>query len=267
MRIACSTSVFCRSSLEEAVSGARQLGFTDMDLLVIEGWVHVNPSDLAADPEGTTARVDAVLGEHGVRPIALNAGLGVLLHDRSAAACERRHRETEALARFAQHYGIGVSGMQPSLTGLDGPPEELFRDSVASLAQMVQVAEPRGLTLALECHVRSVFETLPEALRLVDEAPWLSFAYDPSHFVMAGIDLRETLPLLRRAGHVHLRDAAAGRMQAPMGEGEVDFDWLFGALRDAGYAGDASIEYLESDDMDVRDDVRRLRDLAAAALG
>lgn len=267
MRIACSTAAFCRSPLEGAVRGVRELGFAEADLLVIEGWVHVNPTDLVNDWDGTTARVDALLQENGVRPIALNAGLSVLLHDRSAEACEQRRRQVAALARFAGLYSVAVSGMQPSLTGLDGRPvEQVFRDSVASLQEMAAIAEPAGLTLALECHVRSAFESLPDALRLLDEAPWLSVAYDPSHFAMSGVDLRETLPLLERAAHVHLRDAAPGRMQVHLGEGTVDFDWLLGSLRDQGYAGDVSIEYLGSDEMDVADDIRGLRDLVACAL-
>jgi sugar phosphate isomerase/epimerase len=48
-------------------------------------------------------------------------------------------------------------------------------------------------------------------------------------------------------------------MQTPMGEGQVDFDWLTGALRDCGYAGDVSIEYLPGADFDATDSVRRLR--------
>ena len=63
--------------------------------------------------------------------------------------------------------------------------------------------------------------------------------------------------------HVHLRDAAPGELQTHFGKGAVDFDWLFNSLKDRGYQGHFSIEYLQMKDMDVLDDVARMRDAIA----
>ena len=65
MAIACSTSVFCRSTLEDALKGVQRLGFSEIDLLLIDGWVHVNTTDLVKDYDGTRARVDALLAQYG----------------------------------------------------------------------------------------------------------------------------------------------------------------------------------------------------------
>jgi sugar phosphate isomerase/epimerase len=80
---------------------------------------------------------------------------------------------------------------------------------------------------------------------------------------MQGIDIRETGWLMDRARHVHLRDAAPGKIQAPFGEGTVDFDWVLGELEQRGYQGHFSIEYLENKDFDVIDSAQRLHETIA----
>jgi sugar phosphate isomerase/epimerase len=53
----------------------------------------------------------------------------------------------------------------------------------------------------------------------VEELPEVPLVYDPTHFVMQGIDIRETGWLMAHAQHVHLRDAAPDKMQVPFGTG------------------------------------------------
>ncbi len=260
MRIACSTSLFADEPLEEALRGVSELGFELVDLLLIDGWAHVDPSGLAADWQSTAWRVQELLDESSLRLIALNCGFSVPLHERTPDACAKRRREAAAVARFADLHAVSVAGVQPDLGLRDVAQEELFDGSLDSMRELEETSASNGVSFALECHARSAFEQLPSALRLVERAPWLSLAYDPSHFVMQGLELRETRPLLERAAHVHLRDAAPGAMQAPMGEGSVDFDWLSGALRDCGYSGDISIEYLPGAGFDAADSACRLRD-------
>jgi len=93
--------------------------------------------------------------------------------------------------------------------------------------------------------------------------PEMPLVYDPTHFVMQGIDIRETAWLMERAIHVHLRDAAPGKIQEHFGKGAVDFDWVLRTLKDNGYEGHFSIEYLEDENMDVLEDAKRARDAVA----
>ncbi len=65
------------------------------------------------------------------------------------------------------------------------------------------------------------------------------------------------------AVHVHIRDASKGKLQAHFGEGTVDFDWMFSELKRRGYKGHFSIEYLESDGMDILEDVVKLKNKIA----
>jgi sugar phosphate isomerase/epimerase len=139
----------------------------------------------------------------------------------------------------------------------------VLRDCVATLREQDAIAKAAGVRFAVELHVHSPFESIAEAKRLLELMPEVSVVYDPTHFVMQGLDIRETGWIMDRAIHSHLRDAAKGKLQAPLGQGDVDFDWIFGEMKDRGYRGGFSIEYLESKDFDVTDSAKRLYDLIA----
>ena len=260
MAIACSTSVFAGSSLEEALRGIAGLGFRQFDLLAIDGWIHVHTSELAERPDEVYARLDALLAETGLQPLAANTGVGPQLHHRDSATNERRAREIAALVRFLQRYGISIAAIQPRQGDPDRPWEAVLADCVTTLREQFAAGDAAGIDFLLELHVRSPFETLEQARRLVEAMPEVRFVYDPTHYACQGIDLRETEWLMERTGHIHLRDAAPGQLQAPFGAGAVDFDWVLGTLSDRGYAGHFSLEYFPSTDFDVADSVHRLRD-------
>jgi sugar phosphate isomerase/epimerase len=261
--VVCSTAVRSGSSLEKALADIEQAGFEAIDLLAIDGWVHVNTVDLAERYDETLARVDGLLEQHRLKVVALNTGVSPQLHHRSDAINAQRMREVEGLIRLMRHLGVEVAAVQPRNPDPVRPWEEVLRDCVATLREQVDAGRDAGVTFALEFHVRSPFETLEQARRLLEEMPDLPLAYDPSHYVMQGIDIKEIGWLLDHAHHVHLRDAAPDEMQVPFGMGQVDFNWLLGSLQDRGYRGHFSIEYLESDDFDALDSALRLRDAIA----
>lgn len=263
MAIACSTLVRCASPLERALADIAAMGFARIDLLVIDGWVHVHTRDLADQFDQTVAGIDRLLRQHNLMPIALNTGVGPQLHQRSPAINARRIREVEALIRCMQHYGITIAAIQPRNADRDRPWDEVLRDCVATLREQTAMGRAAGITFALELHVNSPFETLDQARRLLAELPDLPLVYDPSHFVMQGIDLKETGWLIDYAHHVHLRDAAPGKLQVPFGTGAIDFDWLLGTLRERGYQGHFSIEYLETDEFDALESALRLYETIA----
>ena len=263
MAIACSTSVFSRSTLEEALKGVHRLGFRNIDLLLIDGWVHVNTTDLARDYEGTLARVDALLKQYALTPVAFNSGVSPLLHDRSKQGCAQREAQVKALIRLMNHYHVSVAAVQPRNPDPGRPRDQVLRDSASTMRDMVEMAVGTGITFALECHSGSIVETMAEVQEMMRLVPELRFAYDPTHFVMNGIALQDTLPLMEKSVQVHLRDAAPGAMQARFGQGAVDFDWILTQLQARDYQGHFSIEYLEQEGHDLSADVLGLRDKIA----
>jgi sugar phosphate isomerase/epimerase len=263
MAIACSTSVFCNSTIEAAFQGAHELGFKVIDLLTIDGWVHVNTTAMVNDFEAAVARVDDLLQQYDLKLLAVNCGISPLLHDRSDEACARRDAETRALIRFMQHYGVTIAAVQPRTPDRNRSYDSVLNDSAQTMRDMLSIAQGSGIRFAFECHVNSVVETMDQAQQLMRLVPDLDFVYDPTHFVMQGFAPAATLPLMEKAIHVHLRDAGPEKMQTAYGEGTVDFDWILTQLKERNYTGDFSIEYLERPEMDIRDDVIAVRDKIA----
>jgi len=264
MAIAISTSVRCNSRLEKALSDIEKAGFESIDLLAIDGWVHVHTRDLVSQYDETVSRLDSLLRQHHLKPIILNTGVASQLHHRSDEINAQRTREIDALIRLMKHYDIQIAAIQPRNTDPQRPYDDVFRDCVATLQEQIAAGAAAGVIFALELHVRSPFETFEQARRLLEAMPDIPLVYDPSHFVMQGIDLRETEWLMDNARHTHLRDAAPGQLQMPFGKGAVNFDWVLQALKDRGYLGNFSIEYLETDDFDVLDSSRKLYDKIAS---
>ena len=259
MVVACSTTGFTRMPLCGALRAIRELGFEYVDLLAIEGWAHIMPSDLVHGYDATLTNVRKLLDEVALVPVAINTAVEPLTHDRSVEACVLRKAQTRALVRMMQELSISVATLGPRQVDRTRPLSEVIQDSAASLREMVAITQQAGITLALECHSGSVAETVTASLELMSLVPGLTMAYDPSHMVMHGIDLRDTLPLIDRAGQVHLRDAALDQMQVPFGQGLTDFDWLLETLKERRYRGHISIEYLDDGKNDVSQDILAMR--------
>ncbi|MBB6733545.1 sugar phosphate isomerase/epimerase family protein [Cohnella zeiphila] len=264
-RIACSTSVRSGSGLEEALAALSAAGFRYVDVLAIDGWAHVHPSALTgkASLREQIARTSELLERYELQPIAANSGVSPQLHDRSSGAIARRRAETEGLVHWMKELGIGFCAIQPRQPDPSRPWQEVMSDCVASLKEQVEIARAEGVTMALEFHVNSPFETMEQCLAFLERMPNMPIVYDPTHFVMQGVPLGETFSLMDRSVHVHLRDAAKGRMQTRFGTGEVDFGLVLGELRSRGYRGAFSIEYLDTAHYDVIEDAAKLFALIA----
>jgi len=245
MEVMCSTSVRTRCDLEEALRFISSLGYDKADVVMVDGWVHINPTDLVKDFKGTIARVEWLFSRYGVYPWSCDMGTSMQLHERSAELDAQRVRETKAVVDFCRYFGIKIAGIQPKAKIWDGVWEEYVDRCVQSVREMKEVGDASGVNMIVELHVNSPFETLDQCAYLAEKIPDLQYAYDASHFVMQGYDIRETEWILRKAAHIHLRDSAKGRMQTPFGEGTMDFDWLLGKLREIGYGAHFSLEFLE----------------------
>lgn len=261
-KIACSTAIGCNSPLETALADIQSLGFQYVDLLVIDGWVHVNTRGLVQDFEGEKNKLDRLFAQYALTPLYLNTGVSQQLHQRSSVDNAQRRLEIDGLIRLMRAYDIHVAAIQPRNNDPSRLWEAVLQDSAATLKEQVETGRAAGVTFALELHSNSPFESLAQARRLLEVFPDVPLVYDPSHYVMQGIDLTETYFVMERACHVHLRDAALHQMQAPFGRGQIDFDRLLKALLDQGYQGGFSIEYLEQEQagLNILDDVARMRD-------
>jgi sugar phosphate isomerase/epimerase len=264
MVIACSTAAFSKQPLEAAFSAIRELGFTRVDLLAVEGWAHLMPSDLVRNYDAASAHVDSALRANHLLLASVNVGFTPLLHDRSSEAIVTRNAQTRALVRFMLQHRINVATIQPRERAHDRPFETMLSDSAESLNEIVDVAEGTGITFALECHTGSVAESLTSALELLHMVPQLKVAFDPSHLIMHDFELEDSEPLLNKAAIVYLRDSAPGHIQTAFGQGTTDFDWLLKRCKAMRYRGDIVVEYLDGEEQqDIKPDIIAMRNKIA----
>jgi sugar phosphate isomerase/epimerase len=95
--------------------------------------------------------------------------------------------------------------------------------------------------------------------------PGLSLTLDHSHFVFHGIPYEQIAAMHAHGTHWHARQAALGRLQTGLEQGEIDFQRIVGDLVADGYDGVIALEvvhtsWLQLDGQDVLSETVRLRD-------
>jgi sugar phosphate isomerase/epimerase len=257
MYLSCSTCVESHRPLSEALGRIAELGFHFVDLIVIERMQHIQPSELAQKADEMIPAIAGAVSRAGLTVSSLNCGLSTRFSD-EADARTRIEREWSAILRLAEEVGCSLLTMQ--LGGYDDRlgRVEAFDRGLAGLRWLLELAGDRDLRLSFEPHSGSPAEKPADALYLASRLwPGVGITYDPSHFEMQpDVPLKDTGPLLDYTTHVHVRNAALARMQAPMDEGTVDFAWLVSALQERDYTGAVAIEYLdgaEADALKLRD--------------
>jgi sugar phosphate isomerase/epimerase len=263
LSLACSTAGLMRP-LDETLAEIAAAGFRRVDLIAIGHWPHVDGNRLADAFEAEADRVGRALAATGLTPVAMNTAAEPFFHRRAdPAGNARRLAIYRGIARLAARLGVRTAGMYPGwwIPAEYNPSwEALFPDSVAGIREAVDAGAAEGVAFVVEPHVATPYHDLETTRRLLDAAPWLGITYDPTHFLHAGIPLEETFWLIGRARHVHVRDVSRTAIHTRFGTGLLDLGRLVGELKARGYSGVVSIECLPSDDFDVRDDWRALRD-------
>lgn len=260
MRISCSTTIGHRLSLGRALDRIKELGFTNVDLLMAHGWAHVSPRDLVGDFDATRSAIEKSARERGLRITGLNVAFSGPLYGRSEEDRKRRAAEATGIMKLMSALGIEVAAIQPG-----GRPHAiadivLIERAAESWNELTSLADEHGRTVALELHTGSPFDSPDAARQLVNRFPGTQFAFDPSHLVGEGIDVRLVKWVLDAAATVQLRDAQSGRVQVPCGTGTVDFDWILATLKNRDYRGYVAVEYLDTDEFDILESARKLAD-------
>jgi len=252
--------------MEDALAAIGGAGFRDVDLMAIGRWAHFNPAELAADYGGVVGRVEAALSGNGLTMRAMNIGMNAQMHDRRRESVEANLRELGALCKLMRYFGVGHCALQPLQKDASRPAADVLRDSVDSLEEYYGCASRHGVSLGLELHNNSPFETVEAARYVYERIPEATIVFDPTHFIMDGLTLQDSEFVMGKAVHCHIRDAGPGMIQARLGEGTVDFAWIVRRFNELGYEGHLSIEYLHNDEWDALAEAVRLKALLEGLL-
>ncbi len=149
--------------------------------------------------------------------------------------------------------------------------KEALEQTAKNLTTLIPIAKAAGVTLTIEPHVHSYLESPSLVMELLERVPDLKLTLDYAHFVCLGYRQEEIDVLAPYAAHVHFRQARPGVLQAKLDEGTINFPALLATLRDSGYKGYLSIEYVHQNYMntlydDVLSETVKMRDLVRSYL-
>ena len=144
--------------------------------------------------------------------------------------------------------------------------KEALKNSIESLKTLNDITSKKNIQLLIEPHVHSYLESPEITLELLDAVPGLKLALDYAHFVCFGWTQESIDVLAEYSGHVHLRQAKSGFLQIKLEEGTINFNAVFGKLKEVWYNDYLSIEYVHQNYMmtvydDVLSETIKMRDL------
>ena len=258
MKIICSGSIATEVGLEDNLRIISELGFKEMDLLLVTGWAHVGLDELVADYAAVCGRIEGLLGKYGLSIAAVNAKYSVRLEDSGDEQRLQRQRELDAMLRFMKDFGTIRASIQPTLTNDTAYLEHTYKAFIEEAFRQQTYASEHGMLLSLEPHIRSSVCTNAALTKLLGVHPTFQITYDPSHLLYSGEDILSTGYLFPVSTMVHLRDARKGELFVLHGMGGLSLPFIISELKKIGYDGPVSLEYLSGKwDGEVYDDLAK----------
>ena len=242
MRTVASGTIATQSTLEENLAIISDLGFRELDLLLVTGWAHLGLDELADHYAAVCRRVDKLLHQHNLSIAAVNAKYSVRLEDVSAA--QVRQRELDAMFRFMKDFDVRRVSIQPTLTHDVAYLDRTWDASIREAVRQQEYALEHGLLMSMEPHIMSSVCTNAALQRVLSLYPDFRWTCDPSHLLHSGEPMDTLGYLARQTAVAHLRDARKDHLFVPFGEGHLDVPFMIASLQAAGYDGPVVLEYL-----------------------
>jgi sugar phosphate isomerase/epimerase len=253
---------FPRGSLDENLDAMAAVGAraSQFDLVCAVGATF--PSDLSA---AEIAAIRDGFSRRGLAIAALSGTVNMIHPDPALRA--RGLDDLKRLIPFAAALGTRVVTL---CTGSRNPQSmwrphpdnnmpEAWTDLLASVAEVIPVAQAHGITLGVEPEVANVVDSARKARRLLDEiaSPHLKVIMDGANIFHKG-ELPRMRDMLEAAfalvgGDLCLahakdldRDGEAGHL--PAGKGLLDYPFYLGLLQQSGYDGPIILHGLQPGD-------------------
>lgn len=235
MRVAGSSLLYSRLSLEEACGRLAELGFDALDVAMQEGWAHVDPSAAADDVDAAIERIEAACESAGLDLVALNVNAGDV-------PLETEVDRVDAVVDLAGALGVDVVTLPAAST------DTALSADLERFQALVDIAADRDVALTVETHWGTHTEDPAVAAEYADAVPGLGYTLDPGHYVIRDEGDDPWADLLKHVEHVHVRQAGTGweEIQQPVEDGHLDVESFVQTLRDVGYDGAVIIEYIDS---------------------
>ena len=250
--ISCNSNLLSDLPVEQAMDVLGEHGYAAIDIcleiappFVPVPTPHLSPDDGAARRDRVRKRSE----EAGIAIAALNAHTNLCARDPAERAANARF--LEGSVRMAADLGAPIVVTAGGGKNAYGYEQWFFDWTVEVLQQVLPTAERLGIALAIEAGspAGSLIYNLKTMQKLLDATglEGLRVLFDCAHYHMRGdspVTVFNTLKDL--VVHMHAKDAAGDPENIvfpPLGQGEVDFDGLLGAMARSGYDGYIAMEY------------------------
>jgi sugar phosphate isomerase/epimerase len=241
-------------TLQEAAQISKALGINELDVGLFYR-SSLDRKEMIADPQSVANKVRSL----GIAIPNYYHLFGLGLSDRNLAmpgTIEQNLADFEQVIEFCDLASVPTVFVLPGVINPGQSRNDALAESARSLNALMRVAARSKTVLTIEAHVHSYLESPSMVLQLLERVEGLKLTLDYAHFACLGYRQDEVDPLAPYAAHVHLRQARPGVLQAKSNEGTINMNAMFGTLRDSGYQGAMSLEYVHQDYMATRyDDV------------
>jgi sugar phosphate isomerase/epimerase len=158
-----------------------------------------------------------------------------------------RKQITVQAGKFAQELGISI--LSTHIGFIPQSNHDDYPRLIERISEITGLLSQSGVTLAMETGQ----ESASELLQFLNDLPARNLAvnFDPANMILygSGDPIQAVRTLGRHIRHVHLKDAVPSEKpmlewgrQTVLGQGAVNFEEIFVALRDVGYQGPLVIE-------------------------
>jgi sugar phosphate isomerase/epimerase len=173
-------------AIADALKACAEAGYDCVELPVMAEW----PADSATLSDAARREILARLNEHGLRLSALMENLPAVGDQREHAPRLARLERACEVARELEQAGRRPI-VETILGGKAGEFERVKPLLVARLGQWAKVAEAAGVTVAVKAHVSNATQQPGQLKWLLKQvaSPWVTAAYDYSHFQLQGLAL------------------------------------------------------------------------------
>ncbi|MBE6427002.1 MAG: sugar phosphate isomerase/epimerase [Planctomycetaceae bacterium] len=143
-----------------------------------------------------------------------------------------------------------------------------FNSEVERLRKCMEEADKRGIVLGLLTERERLTEDIETARSLCSLVPGLNLTLDPSHYVFKYSENNRPNfeNIMDLVCHVRLRDTKEKQFQVCVGQGEMEFGQIIARLQQKGYRGALSVDILPEKDLDVSQEMRKMRLLLESLL-
>jgi sugar phosphate isomerase/epimerase len=240
--VAASTGCFPEIQIPEVIEVLSDLEFTSVEIVLDDDGIQMPPHRLMSEFDEC---LRLVRDTHRLDICSYN----VLIN----ASGEEHYARFEKVCDLAKATKV-VTITIPS--GEHGTP---FNQEVEHLQRMVKISESRGVRVSLKSQIGRLSEDPDTIKNLCEYVPGVGLTLDPSEFLCSPSKNKRYDKLLKFVYHTHLRDSKKDKLQVRIGQGEIEYGRLITQLQSVGYDRALCVEMSPSDDMDMRQELRKLR--------